>query len=74
VLFTQVYFGSKLCPTVLEILAPQVSAKDIRDFSMLNIYSSSRNYPSARCALADGVVYRDNDLYGTKTVSINHIL
>jgi hypothetical protein len=45
---TQVYFGSKFCPDVLEIIVVRVPARYIRDFALLNVTSSSKNYPSAR--------------------------
>jgi hypothetical protein len=73
-LFTQVYLWSKLCRTLLKILNPLVPAKDIRDFSRLNIYLSSRTYPSATCASAADVMGTLTDIFGTKTASVNHIL
>jgi hypothetical protein len=45
-----------------------------RDLYMFNIYSSSKYCPSVRCASAAEVVYRDVFIFGTKTVSLNHVL
>jgi hypothetical protein len=42
--------------------------------SMFNIWSSSKNCPSARCASAANVVCRNADIFGTKTLSLKYIL
>jgi hypothetical protein len=42
--------------------------------SKLNVYSSNKNCPSARCASTANVVCRDVDVFGTKTVYLNHVL
>jgi hypothetical protein len=41
---------------------------------MFSVCSSSKNCPSARCASAANVVCRDVDIFGTKTLSLKHIL
>jgi hypothetical protein len=41
---------------------------------MFSVCSSSKNCPSARCASAANVVYRDVDIFGTKPLSLKHIL
>jgi hypothetical protein len=38
------------------------------------VFSSGRNYPSARPTSAANVVYRDVDVFGAKTVSLDPIL
>jgi hypothetical protein len=43
---TQVYFGLKFCPSVLEIVGLRVPAQCIRDFSSFNVCSSCKNCPS----------------------------
>jgi hypothetical protein len=53
---TQVYFGLKFCPSVLEIVGLRVPARYIRDFAVFNVCSSCKNCPSARCASAANVV------------------
>jgi hypothetical protein len=40
----------------------------IRDFAMLNVCSSCKNCPSARCAAAANVVCRDVDVFGARKV------
>jgi hypothetical protein len=71
---TQVYRGYKFCPFVLETVGLRVPFRYIRDFSMFSVCSFSKNYPSARCASAANVVCRDVDIFGTKTLSLKHIL
>jgi hypothetical protein len=71
---TQVYRGSKFCPSVLETVGLRILVRYIRDFSMFSVCSSSKNCPSARCASAANVVCRDVDIFGTKTLSLKHIL
>jgi hypothetical protein len=71
---TQVYRGSKFCPSVLETVGPRVPALYSRDFSMLNFCSSSKSCPPARGASAANVVCRDIDVFGTKTLSLKHII
>jgi hypothetical protein len=71
---TQVYLGSKFCPSVLEILGLRVSARYIRDFTSFNVCSSCKNCSSARRASAANVVCRDVDVFDAKDVLLNHIL
>jgi hypothetical protein len=71
---TQVYRGSKFCPSVFETVGLRVPVRYIRDFSMFNVCSSSKNCPSARCASAANVVCRDSDIFGTKPLSLKYIL
>jgi hypothetical protein len=71
---TQVYFGFKFCPSVLEIVGLRVPARYIRDFALLNFCSPSKNCPSARCASAANVVYEDVDVFGVGNVCINQLL
>jgi hypothetical protein len=70
---TQVYFGFKFCPSVLEIVGLRVPARYIRDFALFNVCSSSKNIPSARCASAADVVCRDVDVFGAGNVHFNHL-
>jgi hypothetical protein len=62
---TQVYRGSKFCPSALETVGLRVPVRYIRDFSMFSVCSSSKNCPSARCASAANVICRDLDIFGT---------
>jgi hypothetical protein len=71
---TQVYRGSKFCLSVLETVGLRVPVRYIRDFTMFNVCSSSKICPSARCDSAANVVCRDVDIFGTKTLSLKHIL
>jgi hypothetical protein len=70
---TQVYRGSKFCPSVLETVGLRVPIRYIRDFSMFSVCSSRKNCPSARCASAANVVCRDVDIFGTKPLSLKYI-
>jgi hypothetical protein len=67
-----VCLGSKFRTSVLENVGLQVPARYIRDFSLFISRSSSKNCPSARCASAAVAAYRDVDVFGTGTVSLNH--
>jgi hypothetical protein len=42
---TQFYFGSKICPSVLEIVVLRVPVRYIRDFALFNVCSSCKNVP-----------------------------
>jgi hypothetical protein len=68
----QFYFGSKFCPSVLETLGFRVPARYIRDISMFNVCSSSKNCPSARYASAANVC-RKVDVFAIEIVSLNNI-
>jgi hypothetical protein len=70
---TQLYRGSKFCPSVLDTAGLRVLSRYIRDFSMFNVCSSSKNCPFARCASAAKVVCRDIDIFGAKTLSLIYI-
>jgi hypothetical protein len=69
--FTQVYRGSKFCPSVLEIVGLRVPVRYIGDFTLFSACSSSRYCPSARCASAANVVCRATDVFGAKPVLLN---
>jgi hypothetical protein len=64
---TQVYFGLKFCPSVLEIVGLRVPA-------LFNVCSSSKNCPSARSASAANVVCRDVDVFGARNVLLSRLL
>ncbi|PNF36234.1 hypothetical protein B7P43_G08692, partial [Cryptotermes secundus] len=70
----QVYHGSILYPSALEMVGLHVPVRNIRDFPMFNACSVSKNCPSARCASAANVVCRDIDVFGPKTLLWKHIL
>jgi hypothetical protein len=59
---TQVYFGFKFCPSLLEIIGLRVPTRYIRDFALFSVSSSSKNCSSAKCASAANVVRRDVDV------------
>jgi hypothetical protein len=65
--FTEVYCGVKL----LEIVGLRVPARYIRDFALFNVCSSSKNCPSARCASAANVVFKDVDVFGAGIICYN---
>jgi hypothetical protein len=69
---TQVYFGFKFCPSVLEIVGLTVPSRYIRDFAMFNVFSSFNNCPSARCASAANVVCKDDDVFGARNLLLSH--
>jgi hypothetical protein len=71
---TQVCFGFKFCPSVLEIVGLRVPARYIRDFTLFIVCSSCNNCPSARCASAANVVCRDVDVFGAGNVHLNNFL
>jgi hypothetical protein len=69
---TQVYFGLKFCPPVLEIVGLRVPARYIRDFALFNVCFSCKNCPSARCASAANVVCRDQKSSPQSSFIIRH--
>jgi hypothetical protein len=70
----QICRGSKFCPSVLDTVGPLVPSRHIGDFSVCNLCFCSKNCPSARCTSAANVVCRDVDVFGTKSLSLKHIL
>jgi hypothetical protein len=68
---TQVFFGFKFCPSILEIVGLRVPARYIRDFALFNVCYSCKNCPSARCASAANVVCRDIDIFEARNVLLN---
>jgi hypothetical protein len=66
---TEVYFGFKFCPSVLEIVGLRVPARHVRDFGLFSVCSSSKNGPPVRCASAANVVCRDADVLTSRTLS-----
>jgi hypothetical protein len=70
----QIYRGSKFCPSVLYIIDLLVPSRHIRDLSVFKLCSCSKNCPSARYTSAANVVCRDVDVFGTKTLSLQHVL
>jgi hypothetical protein len=63
-----------LLKSVLEIVGLRVPARYIRDFALFNVCFSSKNCPSARCALAANVVCKDIEVFGAGSFRINHLL
>jgi hypothetical protein len=59
---------------VVEAACLRVPARYIRELSVLDVCSSSRNCPPAICASAANVVYRDVDVFGAKAIFLDHIL
>jgi hypothetical protein len=69
----KVYLGSEFCATALKTLGLRVLTRYIRAFSMFNVCFASKNCPT-KCTSVANVVYRDVDVFGTKTVSRNRAL
>jgi hypothetical protein len=70
----QVYFGFKFCPSLLEIVGLRVPARYVRDFSLFNVCSSGKNCPSARCASAAKMVFKEVDVFGFRNILFHHLL
>jgi hypothetical protein len=70
----KVYLGSEFYPSVLETVGLPVPARHIRDFALINVYSSCKNCSSV--ALLDvhqllaNVVCKDVGAFGAKNVLI----
>jgi hypothetical protein len=74
-LLIQVYLGSKFCPSVSETAADlRVPAWLIKEFAMFNFCFSSKNCPSARRASVAHIIHSNVDVFGTKSISLIHIL
>jgi hypothetical protein len=71
---TQIFFGYKFCPSVLEIVSLRVPSRYIIEFALIKVCSSWKNCPSARCASAANVVCRDVDVFGARNVLLNRFL
>jgi hypothetical protein len=67
---TQVYRGSILCPSALEIVGLRVLVRCIPDFPMFSVCSVSKNCPSTRCVSAANVVCKDVDVFGPTKNSV----
>jgi hypothetical protein len=67
VFLTQVYSGSKLCPSILETVGLRVPPRRIRDFVLFSVCSSCKNCPSTRCASTANVVCRDLGTFSSVT-------
>jgi hypothetical protein len=68
---TQVYSGSKFCPSVLEIVGLRVPAGYIRNFRLFSFSSSCKHSPSARFASAANDICRDVDVFAARHVLLN---
>jgi hypothetical protein len=63
----RVYLGSKLSPSILEIVVV------LRVPALCNVCSSRKICPSAKCASAANID-RDVDVFGAETFPLYHIL
>jgi hypothetical protein len=63
---SQVYFISKFCLSVSEIVGLRVP------LLLCSVSAPHENCPSARCAAAANVVCRDVDVFGAKIILLNH--
>lgn len=72
--FVEIYLGSKFFPSLSEIIGVHVADRCVRDFSLFNVCLCSKKFPSGRCASADNIGCRSVDIFGTKIVSLDHIL
>jgi hypothetical protein len=63
----------KFCPSLLKTFCHRAPARFIRDLSMY-VCSSSKNCPYTRLSSAAYVVRGDDNVFGTKTVPLNHNL
>jgi hypothetical protein len=70
----QIYLGSKFCLSLSETVGLRVPALYIRELSIFNICSSSKNRRPVRCTSAANVFCRTVDVSRTQTVSFNGIL
>jgi hypothetical protein len=68
---TQVYFGSKCCPSVSEILGLRVPAGYIRDFRLFSSSSSYKHSPSARFASSANDICKDINVFAARHVLLN---
>jgi hypothetical protein len=68
---TQVYSGSKFCPSVFEIVGLRVPAGYIRDFRLFSSSSSCKHSPSARFASAANDICRNVDVFAARHILLN---
>jgi hypothetical protein len=66
-LLIQVHFGSKFCSSVLGTFGLRAPAWHVTDYSIFNVWSSSKNCPSGRFASAANVACSDADVFETNT-------
>jgi hypothetical protein len=69
-----VYFGFKNSVFPFWKLLVSVFLLGISETALFNVCFSSKNCPSARCALAANVVYKDVDVFGAGSFRIIHLL
>jgi hypothetical protein len=70
---TDVFNGSKYCPTLLETAGLHVPNRNFRDFSLFNVDFKRRTCHSARCASAANAIDSDNDIFNGRSVWVNMI-
>jgi hypothetical protein len=54
-----VYNGLKIYPCLFEAISLDLLLGNPRNFTLLNVGSECRNYPSARCTSATSAISRD---------------
>jgi hypothetical protein len=59
------FYGTQDRPSLLETAGLPVPVQCIKDFALLNVCSSSKNCPCAKCASTAYVVHRDNGVFVT---------
>jgi hypothetical protein len=64
---------SKFCPSLFVTVGFRVPSRYDKDISLFSVCSSSKNSLSTRCSSADNILCRNDNVFGTETVSINHI-
>jgi hypothetical protein len=69
-----VYNSFKFCPSLLETVGICVPIRNVRELPLFTAAFLHKSCPSARCASAAHVIFKDTDIFRKQVVTLNHIL
>jgi hypothetical protein len=70
---TNVFLGSKSCPSTIDIIGLRVPTRNLRDIPLFHVSSSYTNCPSGRCATVANSVYNHLDVFRRQIVTLSQM-